>query len=206
MKRFLVVLSSLAFVLNADAIKKPKFDYSLVVVPEEGGIKFEKITEDAEGVFSEYLVGKSVSFFGRKKSSVLDWWVNPQIALSPDGKKIGYINFKNNTSNIMIKSASAGGASVQRTFRTNVEDFTWSPDGTTLCFTEVRGGHHGIYLVDARQGSVVRQISNGNENDFGGVISRDGRTIFFHRGEDTQATAFGAMTGKPTCSPTIQGA
>ena len=109
MKRFLVVLSLLAFVLNADAIKKPKFDYSLVVVPEEGGIRFEKITEDADGVFSEYLVGKSVSFFGRKKSSVLDWWVNPQIALSPDGKKIGYINFKNNTSNIMIKSASRVG-------------------------------------------------------------------------------------------------
>lgn len=183
MKKFLVVLSLLAPALNADAIKKPKFDYSLVVVPEEGGIKFEKITEDADGVFSEYLVGKNVGIFGRKKNTILDWWVNPQIALSPDGKKIGYINFKNNTSNIMIKSASTGGASVQRTFRTNVEDFTWSQDGTTLCFTEVRGGHHGIYLVDAEQGSVVQQISNGNENDFGGVISRDGRTIFFHRGE-----------------------
>ena len=83
----------------------------------------------------------------------------------------------------MIKSASKGGSSVQRTFRTNVEDFTWSYDGKTLCFTEVRGGHHGIYLVNAEQGSVVQQISNSNENDLGGVLSRDGKTIFFHRGE-----------------------
>ncbi len=83
----------------------------------------------------------------------------------------------------MIKSSSTGGASVQRTFRTNVEGFTWSPDGKTLCFTEVRNGHHGIYLVDAEQGTVVRQISNGNENDLGGVITPDGNTIFFHRGE-----------------------
>ncbi len=103
MKKFLVVLPLLALALNANAIKKPKFDYSLVVVPEEGGIKFEKITEDADGVFSEYLVGKNVGIFGNRKNTVLDWWVNPQIALSPDGKKIGYINFKNNTSKVNKK-------------------------------------------------------------------------------------------------------
>lgn len=79
----------------------------------------------------------------------------------------------------MIKNAAKGGASVQRTFRTNVEGFSWSPDGKTLCFTEVRGNHHGVYLVDANQGTVVRQISNGTDNDFGGVISTDGNTIYF---------------------------
>jgi Tol biopolymer transport system component len=100
-----------------------------------------------------------------------------------DGRRIGYINEKNGTTNIMIKNAAKGGASVQRTFRTNVEGFTWSPDGKTLCFTEVRGNHHGVYLVDANQGTVVRQISNGTDNDFGGVISKDGNTIYFHRGE-----------------------
>jgi Tol biopolymer transport system component len=64
-----------------------------------------------------------------------------------------------------------------------VEDFTWSPDGSTLCFTELRGGHHGVYLVDATQGTVVRQISNGSDNDFAGKISADNNTIYFHRGE-----------------------
>jgi Tol biopolymer transport system component len=103
--------------------------------------------------------------------------------VSPKGDKIGYINEKNCTTNVMIKSSSKGGASVQRTFRTNVQGFSWSPDGKELCFTEIRGGHQGIYLVSADQGTVVKQISNSGDNDMGGVVSRDGNTIFFHRGE-----------------------
>ena len=130
MRKLLIAAAVLLFAFHTEAAKKPKFDYSLVVVPEEGGIKFEKITEDADGVFSEFLVGKTSSLFGSVKKSTLDWWVNPQIAVSPDGKKIGYINYKNKTSNIMIKSASKGGSSVQRTFRTNVEDFTWTATST----------------------------------------------------------------------------
>lgn len=177
-----IVLALLAFDANA---KRVKFDYSLVFVPEEGGVKFEKITDDADYVadYKGNIVGGTSSIFGSKKTSTIDWWIIPQIAVSPDGKRIGYINEKNGTNNIMIKSASKGGASVQRTFRTNVQGFSWSPDGKTLCFTEVRNGHQGVYLVDANQGTVVRQISNGSDNDYGGVISNDGNTIFFHRGE-----------------------
>lgn len=196
MKRlFLLSFSALfmmAFTLEASA-KKIKFDYSNVFVPEEGGVRFEKITEDADMVadygesraprHSPGLVQKSSGIFGSKKTVMLDWWVLPQIALSPDGTRIGYINDKNGTTNVMIKSSSRGGASVQRTFRTNVEGFTWSADGTKLCFTEVRNGRHGIYTVNADQGTVVSQVSNGSDNDFGGVFSSDGNTIFFHRGE-----------------------
>ncbi len=165
--------------------KKIKFDFSVVFVPEEGGVKFEKITDDADRVadYDGNIVSRASSIFGKRKSVAMDWWVVPQIALSPDGKRIGYINEKNGTTNVMIKSSSTGGASVQRTFRTNVQGFSWSPDGTTLCFTEIRNGHQGIYLVDANQGTVVRQISNGTDNDLGGVITPDGNTIFFHRGE-----------------------
>ncbi len=183
MKSLILTAALSAFMLNAEA--KVKFDFSVVFVPEEGGVKFEKITDDADMVadYEGRLVGKMSGIFGNRKTKTIDWWVIPQIAISPDGKKIGYINEKNKTTNVMIKNATKGGASTQRTFRTNVEGFSWSPDGKTLCFTEVRGNHHGIYLVDADQGTVVRQISNGNDNDFGGVISPDGNTIYFHRGE-----------------------
>ena len=162
---------------------KLKFDYSIVFVPEEGGVKFEKITEDADAVDGSNLVSRSSAVFGSKKTNTLDWWVLPMIAVSPDGKRLGYINNKNNTTNVMVKNASKGGASTQRTFRSKVEGFTWSPDGKELCFTEKRGGHYGIYLVSAEQGTVVKQISNGSDNDLGGVIASDGSTIFFHRGE-----------------------
>ncbi len=183
-KIFAAILTISLLAVNAEA-KKIKFDYSVVNVPEEGGVNFERITDDADCVL--YTVNNRTGIFGKKKASGVDWWVNPQIAISPDGQKIAYINLKNGTQNIMVKNAKKGGASVQRTFRTAVEDFSWSPDGTTLCFTEVRNGHHGIYLVNAEQGSVVKQISGGNDNDYGGVLSRDGNTIFFHRGEGFQS-------------------
>lgn len=174
-----------AFVCLGAEAKKVKFDFSLVFVPEEGGVKFEKITDDADYVatYDGWLVKSKSKMFGSGKYNNLSWWVIPQIGVSPDGKRIGYINEKNKTTNIMIKNAAKGGASTQRTFRANVQGFSWSPDGKTLCFTEVRGGHEGIYLVDANQGTVVRQISNGTDSDLGGVISPDGNTIFFHRGE-----------------------
>ncbi len=181
MKKLLLSIIVL-FAVSAQA-KKNAFDFSIVFVPEEGGVKFEKITEDADAVDGTNLVSRSTTIFGSKKTNMMDWWVVPMIAVSPDGKRIGYINNKNNTTNIMVKNASKGGASTQRTFRSKVEGFSWSPNGKELCFTERRNGHYGIYLVSAEQGTVVKQISNSNDNDLGGVITPDGNTIYFHRGE-----------------------
>jgi len=167
------VLAALALLPLLTATGKTLIDFSRVYVPEEGGIRFEKITDDADCVFSDGLVSRDAS----------SWWAGTQIALSPDGWKIAYINNKNNMQNIMVKPSIKGGASVQRTFRAAVEDLTWSRDGKTLCFTEYRNGHNGIYMTNADQGSVVRQISNGNENDFSGIILEDGNTIMFTRSE-----------------------
>ncbi len=150
------------------------FDYSVVSVPEEGGVRFERITEDADMV---------TDYGGALVSRRLSWWVLPQLAISPDGDRVAYINERNKTTNVMVKSASRGGASTQRTFRTSVEGVSWSPDGKTLCFTEHRGGHYGVYLVNATQGTVVTQVSNGSDNDLGGVITDDGEAVFFHRQE-----------------------
>lgn len=185
MKKISIFATAALIALSASAAKDNSM--SLVAVPEEGGVKFEKITEDADAVSSAFPAQKgSFSFSGGKKSYV-NWWVNPQIAITPDGKKIAYINNKNKTTNIMVKDAAKGGASVQRTFRTNVRDFTLSPDGSTICFTEKRGGHFGLYLVDFKQGNVVRQVSNGMDNDYAGQITKDNNTIFFHRGEGFDA-------------------
>lgn len=185
MKKFLIILCVTTLSVSSLDAKKPKIDYSMVNVPEEGGINFEKITDDADCVLNSTFAFKKA--WGNTKASYVNWWVNPQIAVSPDGTKIAYLNNKNNTQNIMVKNAKKGGASIQRTFRTTVEDFSWSPDGNTLVFTELRNNHHGVYLVNAHQGSVVKQISTGNDNDYAGVYSRDGRNIFFHRGEGFSA-------------------
>lgn len=182
MKKYFALLLVLSLLCtDGMAQRRRKFDYSQVFVPEEGGTKFEKITEDADAVYT--TVGRSTALFSSGKVSRVDWWVNPQIAISPDGTRIAYLSLKNDASNVMVKNTTKGGVSVQRTFRTNVRDVSWSPDGQTLCFTEWRNGHNGIYLTGAEQGSVVKQISGGSDNDFGAVIARDGKTIYFHRGE-----------------------
>ncbi len=175
----------LAATPESEAKKRRKGpDYGSINVPEEGTIRFERLTTDNDCV-SYKRVGKNRTKTLNKREDLLkmDWWANPQIAVSPDGSKIAYINQKNETNNVMVKPASAGGASVQRTFRTNVFDFSWSPDGNTICFTEYRDGHFGIYLVDATQGNVVRQITNSQDNDYAGKLTNDGNEIFFHRGE-----------------------
>lgn len=48
------LLASL-LLLSVGADAKVKFDYSLVFVPEEGGVKFEKITDDADCV-ADYII------------------------------------------------------------------------------------------------------------------------------------------------------
>lgn len=155
--------------------------YENISVPEEGGVNFLEITNDADNVANP---GVKRNIFSRSTNKVnLEWWINPMIAVSPDGSKIAYINAKNRMQNVMVKSARSGGSSVQRTFRNYVTDFSWSPDAQILCFTEYRNGNFGIYLVSAEQGSIVKQISNGTSNDYAGIITSDGNTIFFHRGE-----------------------
>lgn len=150
---------------NNKANSNEKFDYSTVSVAEETGTKFEKITDDGDYVYAN------------------DSWLNPLIAISPDGSKLAFINDKNKSQNIMVKNALQGGVSIQRTYRVNVKDVSWSPDGKTLCFTEYRNKHYGLYMTNASQGSVVRQISNGIDNDYGGVFTSDCKQLFFHRGE-----------------------
>ena len=69
MKKLLLLFVSLAFFAYADA-KKIKFDYSIVFVPEEGGVKFEKITDDNDMVasYKNGLVGNTSGIFGSKNT------------------------------------------------------------------------------------------------------------------------------------------
>lgn len=186
-----LLLIGAAFPSDMSAKKKKKREpnWGEVLVPEEGGTSFERITDDNDCVSSLNTGKRKKRFWDGKEKDLteIDWWINPLIAVSPSGDKVAYINSKNGTYNIMVKNAKQGGASVQRTFRTAVSDFTWSPDGKELCFTELRSGHFGIYLVDSEAGNVVHQISTGTDNDFGGSMSKNCKHIFFHRGEGKNA-------------------
>lgn len=179
MKKFLYAafIGCGVWLLNSCGTLK-NITYDNLSVPEEGGVNFVKISEDADNIADPGV--KRTMFSGKKG---IEWWINPMLALSPDGSKIAYLTSRNKMSNVMIKSATTGGSSVQRTFRNKVTTFSWSPDGTKICFTEIRNNQSGVYLISSEQGSIVQQISNGSANDYAGVMTQDGKHIFFHRYE-----------------------
>ena len=59
--------------------------YSNVSVPEEGGIRFEKLTDENRDIVN----GIST----RNEYGKFEWWVNPCVAISPDGRKMAYLSY-----------------------------------------------------------------------------------------------------------------
>jgi Tol biopolymer transport system component len=187
------VIISFSFLLGSCAVssgskvsgKLSKLLVSLSV-PEEGGMSFVKITDDGDAVASPGFAATTKQTVTSNPGSSINWYLGSVIDISPDGKSVGYINYKNDMTNVMIKSALSGGGSTQRTFRNDVRNFSWSPDGARICFTEYRNGKLGIYMADANQGAVVRQMSSSSYDDSSPVVSvsRDkGERLFFHRYE-----------------------
>jgi len=158
--------------------------YSTISVPEEGGVNFVKITTDDDDVASPgYNNTGNFALTTNPSKQGVYWYMYPVIDISPDGQRIGYINRKNETGNVMIKSASGGGGSTQRTFRSDVRDFSFSPDGTKLCYCEYRDGGSGIYMMNVNQGTTVQRISPTNSDDYGPTIAKAGNIIYFSRWE-----------------------
>lgn len=148
-------------------------DYSVVSVPEEAGIDFTRITSP-----NDYVCMPLV----RRQGDRLDWFTNRILDISADGTRIAYLSFRNNATNIFIKEISRQGSSVQRTNRSNVLDFSYSPDGKYICFSERRGESNQIFQTDASTGYVCRQITTGNQ-DYSPVYSADMQQLFFARQE-----------------------
>jgi len=148
-------------------------DYSIVSVPEESGIDFMKITSSGDYVCMPVV---------KRSSGKIDWLSNHILDISVDGNNIAYLSYRNNTTNIFIKELSKQGSSIQRTNRTGVLDFSYSPDGKYLCFSETRGNTNQIFQTNANSGYVCRQITNGNQ-DYSPIYSSDMKLIFFARQE-----------------------
>lgn len=149
-------------------------DYSVVNVSEEGGLELVKITKEAD-----YVCMPEV----KRNSKRVIWNTNKVIDISPDGQKIAYISFRNNSTNIFIKELDKLGLSAQRTNRQSIIDFTFSPDGKSLLFTESRGKQNQVFQTSAESGFVCRQITSGNI-DYSPIYSSDLKRVFFARQEN----------------------
>ncbi len=146
-------------------------DYSVVSVPEESGTDFMKITRA-----SDYVCMPQVA----RSAGRIDWLSNRILGITRQGQAIAYLSFRNNTTNIFIKDIARQGSSVQRTNRANVIDFSFSPDGKYLCFSEARGDYNQIFRTDAENGYVCRQITT-SDQDYSPVYSPDMKQVFFAR-------------------------
>lgn len=148
-------------------------DYSVASVPEESGRQLVKVTSDADCV--------CMPIVKRSKTSV-DWFSNRILDVSADGNGLAYLAARDGTTNVFVKRLSGAGASMQRTKRSSVIDFSYSSDGSYLCFSEKKGKTNQIFQTDAVQGYVCRQITSGAV-DYSPVYSADVSQIFFARQE-----------------------
>lgn len=167
----LLLLFALTAGNEAYAGKKKKFKWYTVNVPEEGGISFQQITRDGSAIASPriYMDG---------------WYTGHMLSVDPSGDRIAYLDQKNGTFNVYLKSTNAVGSAVQRTFRAKVHSVCFSPDGKDLVFGETRDGSDAVYLISSEGGNIVRQIAAGYNPSY----SLDGRLIFFTRDEQSRAS------------------
>jgi Tol biopolymer transport system component len=162
------------FLLAMPCLYAQKVDYSIVSVPEEKGLDFMQITTPSDYVYMPVVK--------RSSRNKLNWLSSRVIDVSIDGKSIAYISYRNNETNIFIKELNKQGGNIQRTNRSNVMDFSYSPDGTLICFSERRGNTNQIFQTSASSGYSCRQITSGNQ-DYSPVYSSDMKHIFFSRQE-----------------------
>lgn len=162
----------LCSVIVAEALAQ-RVNYSVVYVPEENGTNITRIS----------MAGDYVCMPLVKRSSVgVKWYSVRVLGITPDGTSLAYLSERNNATNIFLTDLTRKGSSVQRTNRQGVQDFSFSPDGNYICFSEVRGKLCQIFQTDAKLGYVCRQITSGAQ-DYSPVYSDDMKQIFFARDE-----------------------
>lgn len=153
-------------------------DYSVVSVPEESGIDFTMITSD-----NDYVCMPLV----KRTRAGLNWYTNKILDVAPEGDRIAFLSMRGDATNIFVKDLYRQGSSIQRTNRRSVLDFSFSPDGKYMTFSESSANNNVIYQTDARNGFVCRQVTNGNM-DYSPIYSVDGTKVFFAR-QETKSTS-----------------
>lgn len=155
-----------------------------VFAPEEQGLNITKITDENshdvlppafdKGLFKSSFT--STTWAGTKE---LRWGAGRYLAVSPDGTELAYLSLINDQPNVMIRKATAAGASTQRTFRA-VDDFTWGPDDKLYYSDRSSGTSFEIATTNAHSGALMTQLTKQN-HDRNPALSPDGKRLYFTR-------------------------
>lgn len=195
---FLSFLSSVLFVSCGSS----KDIYLELSSPEEFGLNLVKITDEANGSVVSGLSGElntSINYTkaqcGFNKEQNFRWGCYPNLQVSPDGMKLAYLTSSDNQCNIMVRNTNSQGISTQRTFRNVTGGFYWGNDNR-LYFSDFNSPNTFISSVDALQGSVMSQHTNGNVDDAFPSISSDGNIIYFTRWNSSYGPSIWAYNKK----------
>jgi Tol biopolymer transport system component/imidazolonepropionase-like amidohydrolase len=108
------------------------------------------------------------------RSFSVDEGTNFAAALSPNGKSI-VIDLQGE---LRILPAKGGAASYLVELPDEARLPAWSPDGQWIAFQHFSAGHWRIFII-ARDGTGLRQLTQGMSDDREPVWSADGKAIFF---------------------------
>ena len=116
---------------------------------------------------------------------------------SPDAKKLAFISFEQGDNRVTIfdvdsrkeeRSISVKGVGA-------INDAAWSPDGSSIAISGMKGGISDLYLIDMKT-SQVRQLTNDRYAELHPAWSPDGKTLAFAT-DRGPATDLGALRYGP---------
>lgn len=169
-----IAASALTASAASFAAHAQRVDYSVISVDAEAGTKFERVTSD-----NDYVCMPEV----RRRGGDIEWLTNRILGVTRDGSGLAYLSWRDDKSNIFIMDLTGKGrVSSQRTKRQGIIDFAFSPDGKSICFSEMNGDYNEIYQTSATEGYTCRLISGGSR-DWSPVWSPDMGDIYFARQE-----------------------
>lgn len=175
-----IALCAAVMAPNAQAKK-----FTEMLTPEETGLNVQKITDENNNsvcgslsfkrFYGEFTMGN----WGGCKQGKFYWGASRLLTLSPDGEKLAYVGVVNKQHNIMVRKATAVGASTQRTFR-HVGSVYWGTDDKLYYDDITDYPQSRISCTNAMSGNIMRQLTN-NNRDEDPVVTKDGKVVFFTR-------------------------
>lgn len=154
---------------------QPPAYYSLLTVPEEGNVRLEKVTGEDDAVWQKVT---------EEEDLLADRMPLRTFDVSRDGGRIAFVSDKTGPkSNVFVKELNGSKALLQRTFRDNVLQVSFSPDGKSLIFTDEIDGGINVSIVDANSGVVARQVTTGKRVTRSAVYAEDGKYVIFSQRE-----------------------
>lgn len=159
-------------------------------MPEEKGLELNKVSDANDNIYLPTVY---------RNSKGCQWLSNRVLAISPDGKELAYLSSRNGTTNVFVKDLDTNADLGQRTKRNAVQDFSYSPDGKYLVFSELRGNYSQAFRTSSKSGFVCQQITNGS-SDYSPIYSSDMSQIFFARGVGQEFNIWTKSTADNTFS------